>query len=219
MPLFYKIASKGFEIYTEEILLQLANTDVLNFNSHFSNYLGNGITGEKANSLVKLINRCILEENDISLYIINSKGEYELICDKTNINDGINFSNNYNYYITMEKNEEGFINKIYIQQGQKEKTNNYMNSSNDILERTNKVKENNIILNEEETITIGIGEIMSSKNLDLDLRGKDLKITKEDLEEQFFEMEIEENNDGTFSILFLETGNKYIIDNKGRFIK
>ena len=126
------------------------------FNNYFKSYEGNGITAKEANKLVDIINKNNKNNSrKVSLYSINSKGKSKLTLDEENIKD-INLPDNTYYYITMDKDKDGYIKKIYIQQGQKLKE----IGSNDILERASKASYKSQIQNAEEIISIYITEQM-----------------------------------------------------------
>lgn len=99
------------------------------FNNYFKSYEGNGITAKEANKLVDIINKNNKNNSrKVSLYSINSKGKSKLTLDEENIKD-INLPDNTYYYITMEKDKDGYIKKIYIQQGQKSEINSWLEGS------------------------------------------------------------------------------------------
>lgn len=99
------------------------------FNNYFISYDGNSITAQEANQLVETINKNNKNNSrKVSLYSINSKGKSKLTLDEKNIKD-INLPDSMYYYITMEKDKDGYIKKIYIQQGQKSEINSWLEGS------------------------------------------------------------------------------------------
>ena len=129
-------------------------SDKYTFNSNFTSFDGNGISAKKANKLIKNINQNNTDnDRKVLLYTINSKGKSKLVLDEKNIKE-INLPDSMYYYITMEKDKDGYIKKIYIQQGQKSN----LSSSDGILERAQMASKERNLTNAQEMINGSISD-------------------------------------------------------------
>ena len=96
-----------------------ADETVKQQNSLLSEYFGNGISGEDVNKLIENVRELnnTNEEHKIIVKLVKSNGKNKTFIDE-NTDTDVKFPEDIYYYVTVKKDENQYIQIIYIQQGQ-----------------------------------------------------------------------------------------------------